>query len=322
MTGLRGDCQENNEIQQSYTCGDYTLCDSRCYVQLQPIKGKLQDMIPRNGFISSIPLYTKITKAVSTFWIANPNNNLIENAAAGAQIEIGFVLCALYILHLGPWQLLLQPKACRFVCWKRSKTTRANAEDPRESPSVDNARSLPHQDANPEKPRVPAMIDGLIALKNNDHEAWARAGDIIFQNSRFSDNGIGLTLASDGTFPTDTGSAWRLHTPFLLEKTATLAPREAKTATGEKGQMENTEHCPETRSWIQESLRRARCTFKKLTLTLDRYSSAIKFFMKSLWQISPQDNVSQILMEKSDGLKVFYGRLGQWFGNSDNVHLP
>lgn len=62
MTGLRGDCQENNEIQQSYTCGDYTVCDSRCYVQLQPIKGKLQDMIPRNGFISSIPLYTKITK--------------------------------------------------------------------------------------------------------------------------------------------------------------------------------------------------------------------------------------------------------------------
>jgi len=40
--------------------------------------------------------------------------------------------------------------------------------------------------------------------------------------------------------------AWRLHAPFLLEKAATLAPREAKTATGEKGQKENTEHCPET----------------------------------------------------------------------------
>lgn len=62
MTSWRGDCQENNEIQQSYTCGDCSVCDSRCYVQLQPIKGKLQDMIPRNGFISSIPLYTKITK--------------------------------------------------------------------------------------------------------------------------------------------------------------------------------------------------------------------------------------------------------------------
>lgn len=26
------------------------------------------------------------TRAVSTFWIANPNNNLISNAAAGSQV--------------------------------------------------------------------------------------------------------------------------------------------------------------------------------------------------------------------------------------------
>ena len=40
--------------------------------------------------------------------------------------------------------------------------------------------------------------------------------------------------------------------------------------------------------------------------------------MKNSWQISPQNNVSQILMEKSVGLKVFFGRAGQWFGNNDN----
>lgn len=50
------------------------------------------------------------------------------------------------------------------------------------------------------------MIDGPFALKNNDHGAWARGGDIIFHSSGFSDNGIGLTLASDGTFPTDGSS--------------------------------------------------------------------------------------------------------------------
>lgn len=43
----------------------------------------------------------------------------------------------------------------------------------------------------------------------------------------------------------------------------------------------------------------AKCTFKKFTPTGDRYSSAIGFFMKNSWQISPQNNVSQILMEKS-----------------------
>ncbi|XP_077642039.1 uncharacterized protein LOC144246952 [Lonchura striata] len=46
----------------------------------------------------------------------------------------------------------------------------------------------------------------------------------------------------------------------------------------------------------------ARCTFKKFPLTVDRYSSAIGFFIINSWQISPQNNVSQILMEKSVGL--------------------
>lgn len=40
--------------------------------------------------------------------------------------------------------------------------------------------------------------------------------------------------------------AWRCHAPFLLEKAAIWAPKEARTATGEKGQTENTGHCPET----------------------------------------------------------------------------
>lgn len=29
------------------------------------------------------------------------------------------------------------------------------------------------------------MIDGPIALKNNDHGAWARDGDIIFHSSGY-----------------------------------------------------------------------------------------------------------------------------------------
>lgn len=45
-------------------------------------------------------------------------------------------------------------------------------------------------------------------------------------------------------------------------------------------------------------VRMGRCTSKKFTPTVDRYSSAIGFFMKNSWQISPQNNVWQILMEK------------------------
>lgn len=67
---------------------------------------------------------------------------------------------------------------------KGVKTTNASDADPREYLCLDNsARFRPHQDGDPEKPRVAALIDRLIAFKNNDHGAWVRGGDIVVQNS-------------------------------------------------------------------------------------------------------------------------------------------
>lgn len=36
----------------------------------------------------------------------------------------------------------------------------------------------PHQDADPFKPRVPALIHHFVAYKNQDHGAWLRGGDV------------------------------------------------------------------------------------------------------------------------------------------------
>uniref|UniRef100_A0A8B9FDY4 G8 domain-containing protein n=1 Tax=Amazona collaria TaxID=241587 RepID=A0A8B9FDY4_9PSIT len=298
--------------------------------------------IRSNVYGDYIPVPSTDCMAVSTFWIANPNNNLIENAAAGAQ-DVGIW----YIFHRVPTgqsegrypegQAEYTPlgvfynnrvhsnfKAGLFI-GKGVKTTRANAEDPREYLTVDNARFRPHQDADPEKPRVPAVIDGLIAFKNNDHGAWARGGDIIFCNSGFSDNGIGLTLASDGTFPTDEGSSLEVTRSIFVGESSNFGSQGGqnsywgKAANGEYRTLPRNKTFPIRGFQIYDGpVRMAKCTFKKFTPTVDRYSSAIGFFMKNSWQISPQNNVSQILMEKSVGLKVFFGRSGQWFGNNDN----
>ncbi|XP_050165874.1 cell surface hyaluronidase-like isoform X1 [Myiozetetes cayanensis] len=289
-----------------------------------------------------IPVPSTDCMAVSTFWIANPNNNLIENAAAGAQ-DVGIW----YIFHRVPTgqsegrypegQAEHTPlgvfynnrvhsnfKAGLFI-GKGVKTTRANPEDPREYLTVDNARFRPHQDADPEKPRVPAVIDGLIAFKNNDHGAWARGGDIIFRNSGFSDNGIGLTLASDGTFPTDEGSSLEVTHSIFVGESSNFGSQGGQNSYWGKGANGEYRTLPRNKTFpirgfqiYDGPVRVARCTFKKFTPTVDRHSSAIGFFMKNSWQISPQNNVSQILMEKSVGLKVFFGRPGQWFGNNDN----
>ncbi|XP_065497916.1 inactive cell surface hyaluronidase CEMIP2-like [Caloenas nicobarica] len=289
-----------------------------------------------------IPVPSTDCMAVSTFWIANPNNNLLENAAAGAQ-DVGIW----YIFHRVPTgqskgqypegQAEHTPlgvfynnrvhsnfKAGLFI-GKGVKTTRASAEDPREYLTVDNARFHPHQDADPEKPRVPAVIDGLIAFKNNDHGAWARGGDIIFRDSGFSDNGIGLTLASDGTFPTDEGSSLEVTRSIFVGESSNVGSQGGQNSYWGKGANGEYRTLPRNKTFpirgfqiYDGPVRMAKCTFKKFTPTVDRYSSAIGFFMKNSWQISPQNNVSQILMEKSVGLKVFFGRSGQWFGNNDN----
>ncbi|XP_009884454.1 PREDICTED: transmembrane protein 2-like [Charadrius vociferus] len=289
-----------------------------------------------------VPVPSTDCMAVSTFWIANPNNNLIENAAAGAQ-DVGIW----YIFHRVPTgqsegqypegQAEHTPlgvfynnrvhsnfKAGLFI-GKGVKTTRASAEDPREYLTVDNARFRPHQDADPDKPRVPAVIDGLIAFKNNDHGAWARGGDIIFRNSGFSDNGIGLTLASDGTFPTDEGSSLEVTCSIFVGESSNFGSQGGQNSYWGKGANGEYRTLPRNKTFpirgfqiYDGPVRMTKCTFKKFTPTVDRYSSAIGFFMKNSWQISPQNNVSQILMEKSVGLKVFFGRSGQWFGNNDS----
>uniref|UniRef100_A0A8D0BWU0 hyaluronoglucosaminidase n=1 Tax=Salvator merianae TaxID=96440 RepID=A0A8D0BWU0_SALMN len=296
----------------------------------------------KNVYKDYIPIPSSDCMAVSSFWIANPNNNLIENAAAGAQ-DVGIW----YIFHHVPTgqsegqypagQAELTPlgtfhnnrvhsnfKAGLFI-GKGVKTTKASAENPREYLTVDNARFRPHQDADPEKPRVPAVIDGLIAFKNNDHGAWARGGDIIFRNCGFADNGIGLTLASDGTFPIDEGCSLEVtHSIFVGESNNAGSQGGQNSywgrgANGEYRTLPRNKTFPIRGFQIYDGpLKMTKCTFRKFIPTADRHSSAIGFFLKNLWQISPQNNVSLVRMERSVGLKVFFGKPGQWFGHNNH----
>lgn len=45
-------------------------------------------------------------------------------------------------------------------------------------------RYSPHQDADPLKPREPAIIRHFIAYKNQDHGAWLRGGDVWLDSCR------------------------------------------------------------------------------------------------------------------------------------------
>ncbi|XP_067827723.1 inactive cell surface hyaluronidase CEMIP2-like isoform X2 [Heptranchias perlo] len=287
-----------------------------------------------------IPVPSTDCMAVTTFWISNPNNHLINNAAAGAQ-DVGIW----FIFHRAPTgqsvgqypegQSEFTPlgmfynnrahsniKAGLFI-GNGVKTTKSNADNPREVLTVDFARFRPHQNADPRKPRVPAIIDGLVTFKNNDHGAWARGGDIIFRNSGFSDNGIGLTLASDGTFPTDEGSSLEVTKSVFVGESINVGCNGGQNRYWGKGAHGEYRTLPRNRTFpirgfqiYDGPVRLTQCTFRKYIPVHERYSSALAFFMRNAWQISPQNNVSQVKLERSVNLEVFFGKPGQWFGTN------
>ncbi|XP_067873820.1 inactive cell surface hyaluronidase CEMIP2-like isoform X2 [Heterodontus francisci] len=287
-----------------------------------------------------IPIPSTDCMAVTTFWISNPNNHLINNAAAGAQ-DVGIW----FIFHRAPTgqsvgqypegQSEFTPlglfynnrvhsnfKAGLFI-GSGVKTTESNSVDPREVLTVDFARFRPHQNADPKKPRVPAIIDGLISFKNNNYGAWARGGDIIFCNSGFSDNGIGLTLASDGTFPTDEGSSLEVTKSVFVGESINVGYNGGKNRYWGRGAYGEYRTLPRNRTFpirgfqiYDGPVRLTQCTFRKYMSVHERYSSALAFFMRNSWQISPQNNVSQVKLEWNVNLEVFFGKPGQWFGTN------
>uniref|UniRef100_A0A2I3GM17 hyaluronoglucosaminidase n=1 Tax=Nomascus leucogenys TaxID=61853 RepID=A0A2I3GM17_NOMLE len=290
-------------------------------------------------FGNYIPVPATDCMAVSTFWIAHPNNNLINNAAAGSQ-DAGMW----YLFHKEPTgessglQLLAKPeltplgifynnrvhsnfKAGLFID-KGVKTTNSSAADPREYLCLDNsARFRPHQDANPEKPRVAALIDRLIAFKNNDNGAWVRGGDIIVQNSAFADNGIGLTFASDGSFPSDEGSSQEVSESLFVGESRNYGFQGGQNKyVGTGGVDQKPRTLPRNRTFpirgfqiYDGPIHLTRSTFKKYVPTPDRYSSAIGFLMKNSWQITPRNNISLVKFGPHVSLNVFFGKPGPWF---------
>uniref|UniRef100_V9K885 hyaluronoglucosaminidase n=1 Tax=Callorhinchus milii TaxID=7868 RepID=V9K885_CALMI len=290
-----------------------------------------------------IPVPAADCKAVSTFWIANPNNHLINNAAAGSQ-DTGIW----YLFHKVPTgdshglypenKAELTPlgtfynnrvhsnfKAGLFID-KGVKTTNASADDPREYLCLDNsARFRPHQDADPQKPRVAALIDRLIAFKNNDHGAWVRGGDIVFQDSGFSDNGVGLTFASDGSFPKDDGSTQEIsESLFVGESKNRGSPGGQNKYWGAGGVDGIGRTLPRNKTFpirgfqiYDGPVHVTKTTFQNFVKMPDRFTSAVGFSLKNPWQLTPKNSLSLVAFDINVSLNVFFCKAGPWFEDCD-----
>ncbi|CAH1247986.1 TMEM2 [Branchiostoma lanceolatum] len=173
--------------------------------------GVYGDYIPQNSECLS----------VSTFWIAHPNNNLINNAAAGsARFGIWYMFhhepTGLSMGMLPPGQAEHAPLGKFYNNRAHSnsnqglmvdngvKTTPASARNPAEFLSkITDIKYHPHVDSDPRMPRVPAVFDGFITYKNGFAAGWLRGGDIVLKNCAVADT-TDLTFASEG-YPMGSG---------------------------------------------------------------------------------------------------------------------
>uniref|UniRef100_A0A672JFI6 hyaluronoglucosaminidase n=1 Tax=Salarias fasciatus TaxID=181472 RepID=A0A672JFI6_SALFA len=268
-------------------------------------------------------------KAVSTFWIANPNNNLISNAAAGSQdAGIWFVfhssstgdshgLVPETKAELTPLGIFYNNrvhsnfKAGLFID-KGVKTTNASAADPREYLCLDNnARFRPHQDADPSRPRVAAVIDTLVSFKNNDLGAWIRGGDILGTR--------------DGSYPKDEGSSQEVTQSLFVGESQNRGTNAGQNKYwGVGGTDAKMRTLPRNRTFpirgfqiYDGPVRLTQSTFRGFVPTPERYTSAVGFNLKNTWQLNPRNNLSQLSFHSTVGLQAFFGRPGQWFEEND-----
>ncbi|XP_051541641.1 cell surface hyaluronidase-like isoform X1 [Myxocyprinus asiaticus] len=282
-------------------------------------------------------------KAVSTFWIANPNNHLISNAAAGSQ-DAGIW----YVFHnsstgdshglvpetkaeLTPLGIFYNNrvhsnfKAGLFID-RKVKSTNATAADPREYLCLDNtARFRPHENSDPTRPRMSALIDTLISFKNNDLGAWIRGGDIIIRNSGFADNGVGLSFASDGSYPKDEGSSQEVSQSLFVGESRNRGTNGGQNKywgiSGVDGKMRTL---PRNKTFpirgfqINDGpVRIINSTYRAFSSTAERYTMAVGFSLKNIWQLTPRNSLSFLAFHPSVTRRTFFGRPGEWFEQND-----
>ncbi|XP_036087754.1 cell migration-inducing and hyaluronan-binding protein isoform X1 [Rousettus aegyptiacus] len=304
---------------------------------------KMCRMITEDAYPGYIPKPRQDCNAVSTFWMANPNNNLINCAAAGSE-ETGFW----FIFHhvpTGPSVGMYSPGYSEHIPLGKFhnnrahsnyragmiidngvKTTEASAKDKRPFLSVISARYSPHQDADPLKPREPAIIQHFTAYKNQDHGAWLRGGDVWLDSCRFADNGIGLTLASGGTFPYDDGSKQEIKNSLFVGESGNVGTEMMDNRIWGPGGLD---HSGRTLPIGQDFPIRGiqfydgpinvqNCTFRKFAALEGRHTSALAFRLNNAWQSCPHNNVTNITFEDVPiTSRVFFGEPGPWFNQLD-----
>uniref|UniRef100_A0A8C6RD57 hyaluronoglucosaminidase n=1 Tax=Nannospalax galili TaxID=1026970 RepID=A0A8C6RD57_NANGA len=301
---------------------------------------KMCKVITEDSYPGYIPKPRQDCNAVSTFWMANPNNNLINCAAAGSE-ETGFW----FIFHhvpTGPSVGMYSPGYSEHIPLGKFynnrahsnyragmiidngvKTTEASAKDKRPFLSIISARYSPHQDADPLKPREPAIIRHFTAYKNQDHGAWLRGGDVWLDSCGWDCYNEGLI---GGTFPYDDGSKQEIKNSLFVGESGNVGTEMMDNRIWGPGGLDHSgrtlpigQNFPiRGIQFYDGPINIQNCTFRKFAALEGRHTSALAFRLNNAWQSCPHNNVTSIAFEDVPiTSRVFFGEPGPWFNQLD-----
>eukprot|EP00058_Branchiostoma_floridae_P016672 XP_002602160.1 hypothetical protein BRAFLDRAFT_97975 [Branchiostoma floridae] len=175
-------------------------------------------------------------------------------------------------------------------------------------------RYQPHQNADLLQPRVPAIVEGLIAFKNWDGGAWIRGGDIWFDK------------CAEGHFPNDEGSSQQVWNSIFIGESENVGTASGSSVWGMGGVKAVERSLPQATDFplrgfevydgpvLAES-----CTFKNFAAApeYNRWSSAIAFKLKNNWQTATKSNLTGIKYENVQTSAFFGGKDLPWFNAND-----
>ena len=180
--------------------------------------GGEQDNILTNnlGFVTrrGTLVLTDTSTKVSTFWITNPDNEVVNNRAAGSDGHGIWILVPSWptgpsadvdmgLTEKQPQRTILKAFHGNVAHSNYNQGFRLD-DDLFEDGSVAPDNYAPLEDpTDPDSPPVLLELDDFIAYKNSEG-AWIKSHWTTVTNYRMADNGIGLLMAS--TYPDDLGS--------------------------------------------------------------------------------------------------------------------
>uniref|UniRef100_A0A671KE17 Transmembrane protein 2-like n=1 Tax=Sinocyclocheilus anshuiensis TaxID=1608454 RepID=A0A671KE17_9TELE len=276
-----------------------------------------------------VPSPANECKAVSTFWIAHPNNHLISNSAAGSQ-DAGIW----YVFHnsstgdshglipetkaeLTPLGIFYNNRVhsnfkvikCLIYDSNAKFTSQTHLTKTHWSRLTDHRGNL--------APYVKPATKALIIQQQAVNETTK-----MFHSPPPPPPPL---HCSDGSYPKDEGSSQEVSQSLFVGESRNCGTNGGQNkywgiggVDGKMRTLPRNKTFPIRGFQINDGpVRILDSTFRAFSPTTERFIMAVGFSLKNIWQLTPRNNLSSLAFQPSVTLRAFFGRPGEWFEQND-----